>query len=110
MRRWMPICFAATLLIALAVTVGCGAKKPEPTMSPDDPASKDVCYQNQTIAMADVFAWVDGGGRPITGATATGMHKSGILKQELICPAGGAFVFVPTELAFDCSIHGMVPF
>lgn len=103
---------SAVIALVLAAAIGaggCGSEKPEPTMSPGDTAAKEVCFTNQRLAMADVLRWVDGGGRPIAGATAQGLHESGVLSSPLVCPAGGDFVFVPTELGFDCSVHGMVP-
>ncbi|TLM76836.1 MAG: hypothetical protein FDZ70_06035 [Actinobacteria bacterium] len=104
-------CVAIALAAVALAAAGCLSRTeaPAPTMSADDPAAKPTCCANQVAAMSEVFRWTEGGGRPVAGITPEWMYKQGILSRPLVCPAGGTFIYVPTEWGFECSIHGMAP-
>ena len=99
------------LLLMLAV-VGCagGSEKSAPTHSADDPAGKELCFDRQRQAQAELFVWLDEGNRmPQAGASPEGLKNIGAIQNPPVCPAGGDFVFNPVDAEFACSIHGWAP-
>jgi hypothetical protein len=100
---------AALALALISSATGCVARKPEATTSPDDPAGRATCFDNQLKVEEQVFrAMLEKPGVRIP-LNYGQLKGQGLIEELLWCPAGGDLVWDPTSYQLGCSVHGHHP-
>lgn len=93
------------LVISLALS-GCVERPPKATTTPEDPAGRAQCFQNQQTIEQTVQSKMINEGKDMPRNYGD-VKARGFVSELLWCPAGGNMIWVPTEGGFmDCDVHG----
>lgn len=100
------VVFGILALSLIGASVGCIEQRPKATTTPEDPAGRAACFQNQQTIENIVQTKMVSEGLDIPRNYGE-VKSRGFVEELLWCPAGGNMIWVPTEGGFmDCDVHG----